>query len=314
MKNKLISVVIPVYNESKNITGFYSSLKKSLPSGFRYEIIYVNDGSSDDTKTKIQKIIKTDKTIKLLSFSKNFGKEIATTAGINNSKGDAVIIIDADGQHPANLIPEFIEKWIAGSNVVIGVRNTNHGEGYIKKIGSMLFYKLFNSFTASKLIPGSTDFRLIDGNVRDEFNKLHESNRITRGLIDWLGYKRTFIYFNANERVHGEAGYSTKKLIILATNSFVSMTFAPLFFFAFIGVFITCLSVIMVIILIFEQFVLSDPLNLRISGTAYLAALILLLVGIILMSQGLLALYISRIYQETQGRQLYIIDENNSVR
>lgn len=313
MKTKLITIVIPAYNESKNIATLYASLRKTLPSSYKYEIIYVNDGSTDDTSNEIKKIIKNDLDIKLLNLSKNFGKEMATTAGINNSNGDAVIIIDADGQHPVELISKFLKQWENGDQVVVGVRKANQKEGFIKKYGSKLFYPLFNRFSSAKLIPGSTDFRLIDGDVRDQFNKLQESNRITRGLIDWLGYKRSYIYFTANARLQGEASYSTKKLIVLATNTFVSMTFAPLFFFAFLGVLITFCSLLTFFVLAIEQFVFADPLNLQISGTAYLAVLILLLVGIILMSQGLLALYISKIYQESKGRQLYIIDEKNSI-
>lgn len=314
MSKELISIVIPAYNESNNIKYIYDSVFaviKKLP--YAYEIIFVDDGSGDATREEISKLVKQDKHIKMLCFSRNFGKEIATTAGINHSKGAATIIIDADGQHPVELIPEFIEKWKAGSKVVVGIRKNNAGDGILKKHGSRLFYKLFNKVSGVTLVSGSTDFRLIDQEVRNSFRLLNEQDRITRGLIDWLGYERTYLYFSALERHDGEATYGPRKLLALAMNSFISLSFAPLFFFGYIGIFITLLSLVIGVFVFIEQYLLGDPLGLNITGTASLGILILFAVGVLLVSQGMISVYISKIYAESKGRPLYLIDKKKSI-
>ena len=164
---------------------------------YNYEIIFVDDGSSDNSVDEIKKLADTDENVFYFEFSRNFGKEIATSAGINNAKGDAVIMLDADLQHPPKLIPEFLKKWESGAEIVVGIRNKNKGEGLIKKFGSFLFYKIINLISATKIIPRSTDYRLLDKVVIREFNRFTERNRMTRGLIDWLGFRRDYVYFNA---------------------------------------------------------------------------------------------------------------------
>jgi glycosyltransferase involved in cell wall biosynthesis len=149
--------------------------------------------------------------VKIVNLSRNFGKEIATTAGIHHALGDATIIMDGDGQHPPAILPEFIKKWKAGAQVVIGVRDSNQKEGLIKKWGSKIFYRLFNSTSGTEIVPRSTDYRLIDKTVRFEFLRFTERHRISRGLIDWLGFRREYINFHAPERLAGQASYRTRK-------------------------------------------------------------------------------------------------------
>lgn len=313
MKKKLISIVIPVYNEEATLGATYSSLLGVLhkQSAYDFEVIIVNDGSSDNTSSIAEDL--KDKTIgtTYIEFSRNFGKEPATSAGINESRGDAVLMVDADGQHPVEMIPNFIEEWRKGYQVVVGVRSANKGEGFIKRVGSTVFYKILNAITDGNTVPSSTDFRLIDRQVVDEFNKLTERGRITRGLIDWLGFKRTYIEFTANERVGGEAAYSVKKLARLALHAFVSQSTKPLQAVGLLGIIIMLLSFLLGVSLIFEKYVLSDPMNLGISGTAFLAIFLTFLVGIVLACQGLLSLYIESIHNETQNRPLYIIAKKN---
>ena len=314
MNKQLISIVIPAYNETGNIEYIYSSISKVFSKiNFPFEVIFVNDGSTDDTRQKIGNLAKDHKNIKLLDFSRNFGKEIATTAGIHHAVGDAIIILDADGQHPVKLIPEFIKLWNQGNKVVVGVRKNSAKDNLLKKQGSKLFYKLFNKFSGVSLIPGSTDFRLIDKEVQESFIKLNEQDRITRGLIDWLGYKREYIYFSALDRHNGEATYTPKKLILLAMNSFVSLSFAPLFLFGYIGIFITSLSFLCGLFVLVEQYILSDHIGLNITGTASLGILILFAVGVLLVSQGMIAVYISKIYAESKRRPLFLIDKSQSI-
>ena len=164
----------------------------------------------------------------MVSFSRNFGKEAALTAGLNLASGNAAIMIDSDFQHPIELIPEFITKWEAGTEVIIGIRKTNKKAGFIKRTGSFIFYKIIHKISAVNITPNETDFRLVDREVINAFKRLKETNRMTRALIDWLGFKRDFIYFEARERTNGCARYSLIKLTGLAVNSFVSLSLMPL--------------------------------------------------------------------------------------
>lgn len=317
MTSKLISIVSPVYNEQEGIKWFHDSLLDVLAKQKKYvfEIIYVNDGSSDKSLVALKELSARPRaTVKIIDLSRNFGKEIALSAGIHKAKGSSIITLDSDGQHPVELIAQFIEDWEAGSEVVIGVRKSNKNEGLIKRYGSRWFYKLFNSTSNAELIPGSTDFRLIDRSVADEFNKLNERNRMTRSLIDWLGFHRTYVYFDANERKYGVASYTFKKLLELAINTFVSLSALPLFLAGYLGLVFIVLSLFAGIFVFVEQFMLTDPLNLNISGSAILGLLTLFLIGIVLSSQGLIGVYISRLIGESQGRPLFVIREETEIK
>lgn len=311
-KHPELSVVVPAYNEQDNIQSILEQLHKVLDTFVSFEIIFVNDGSRDKTLDELHKAAKKDQTIRIISFSRNFGKELATSAGIHYAQGDAIIMVDADGQFPPELIPEFVKKWRAGAQVVTGVRISNQKEGFIKRYGSKLFYKLMSSLAGAKLTAGATDFRLIDRAVQQEFFRFSERSRMTRGLIDWVGFKEDFIEFHARERMAGEASYKVSKLIKLALNSFVSLSLAPLYFSGWAGIIITPLAFLIGLFIGIEQFALDDPLNLNVTGTAMLGVLILFFMGILLISQGLIALYISHIHTETQNRPLYIIDRRAS--
>lgn len=304
-----------MYNESEGALAFHNSLldaaKKASKNSF--EIIYINDGSTDNTLDILTGLAQSNTKIKVINLSRNFGKEIATTAGISVSQGDATIIMDGDGQHPPHLIDNFLEKWRNGAQVVIGVRETNKSEGLIKKWGSKVFYKLFNSTSGAKIVPRSTDFRLIDTVVRREFLRFTERNRITRGLIDWLGFNREYIAFDAPARLAGEASYKTSQLVKLALNSFTSLSLKPLFFFGWVGAAITCLAFLMGIFIIFEHFIFNDALGLGFSGSFMLGVFMSFMVGLILISQAMLATYLSHVHIQTQDRPLFIIDSTNST-
>lgn len=313
--NPLISIVIPCYNEAINVVSFYKQLSKVVfnDKAHDYELIYVDDGSKDKTLDELRNLSKDHDFVKVLSLSRNFGKEIATTAGIFYAKGDATIMIDGDGQHPAELIPEFIKLWEDGYQVVIGVRESNQKEGLVKRYGSKLFYKLFNATSDTTLISGATDFRLIDKEVSQEFMQFTERYRITRGLIDWMGFKRAYVTFNANERMGGQSSYKVSKLIKLALNSFVSLSMVPLYAIGYVGAFITLASFFGGLFIAIEQLLLNDPLGLKLTGTAMLSIMVLFLVGVLLVSQGLISIYLSHIHVQTQERPLFIINKKNSV-
>lgn len=304
-EKKLISIIAPMYNEEKNIPFLYEKLVNVTEeiSDYGFEIIFVNDGSRDKTIEELRKLEEKDERIRVIDFSRNFGKEIATTAGINQSRGEAAIMIDADLQHPAEKIAEFLEKWENGAEVVIGIRAKNKGEGIIKKTGSFFFYKIINCISDTKIVPNATDFRLIDRVVIDEFNKMTERSRMTRALIDWMGFRRDYVYFEANERLYGTASYSYIKLFRLAFNSMISLSLFPLKLAGYLGIVITFLSGLLGIFIFITRYVMHI---LEFSGPAILAVIILFLIGIVLICLGLIALYIANIHGEVINRPLYV--------
>ncbi len=314
-KDLVLSVVVPLHNEASGLEAFHASLeaavKKAAPED--YEIIYCDDGSTDTTSAIIKKLHTTSPLIKLIKLSRHFGKENALSAGIAEARGQAILTIDGDGQHPVDLIPDFVKSWRSGAQVVVGVSINRKSESQMKRLGSKLFYKLFNMFTGQKLISGMTDYRLIDRSVQKEFVKLGEADRVTRGLIDWLGFRRAYIKYQENERSSGTPGYSFSSLVKLATNSFVSLSPTPLYLFGYLGVFITIGAFVLGAAVFVEQLLLEDPWNWNFTGTAMLGILVLFLVGIVLMSQGILSLYISRIHSQSKQRPLYVIDHSESL-
>jgi dolichol-phosphate mannosyltransferase len=307
-----LSVVVPLYNEAAGLETFYKQLTAVLKKlKLSYEIVLCDDGSLDHTAAVVKRLARRDAHIRYLCFSRNFGKELAVTAGIHAARGKAVLTIDADGQHPVTRIPDFVHAWQHGAKVVVGVRTTNHYRSLFKGLGSRLFYRLFNKFSGTRLVPGSTDFRLIDRSVQREFVRLTERNRITRGLIDWLGYRQEHIYFEADKRIAGDATYSMRQLMKLSIDSVVSLSVSPLYLVAYIGAIVLPLSLILLLGMTVNA-LLGDPLTLNTTGSAYVVVASLCLVGILMVSQGIIGLYLSHIHAESQNRPLYIIDEANS--
>ena len=305
--SKKISVVIPVYNEEKNvplITEEIAGVFAALP--YEYEIIFVNDGSRDNSLLAILRLAEQRPNIKGIDFSRNFGKEPALSAGCHAASGDAVITMDADLQHPAALIPELISHWEKGAEVVYTVRKKNEGASFTKLATSNMYYWLFNKITSVTTEPRSTDFRLLDKKVIEVFRKFPERERMFRGMVDWMGYKRSRVEFVAQERKHGQAGYSYAKLFGLAINSFTSFSLLPLKIAGYLGVVITACSGLLLVVMFVAQFFkhwwVFTPLSI-------LATINIFLVGIVLISLGFVALYIARIHSEVINRPLYIARE-----
>ena len=301
---KKISVVVPVYNEEKGICHFLSKdlipELNRLEDKYNFELILVNDGSSDNTLTILQSFINDNKKtlnspIKLVAFARNFGKEIALSAGIKEATGDAVLTIDADGQQPPKEIHKFIESWENGNEIIVGVRDHFTKHGFIPRLGSKMFYKLFRIMGNKDTVPGST-----------------EHNRITRGLIDWMGYKKEYINYVYGNRFAGKPSYTFKKLFKLAIDSFVSMSDTPLVIFGYLGSLISIFSALLGLFIIINQYVLGDPLRLYWNGAVQMTVFITFLIGLVMISQYVAALYISHIHSETQNRPLYIISKKNS--
>ena len=313
--NKKISIVIPVCNEEKGIKKFLDDrLIKSIKEikDYNFELVLVNDGSKDNTLKILHEYAEKDKTTQVISLVRNFGKEMALSAGLRYATGDAVMTIDSDGQQPPERIKDFIKAWENGAEIVTGVRDHYTKHGLIPKLGSKLFYWLLKMMGNKTTIPGSTDFRLMDRVVVDEFNQMTEHNRITRGLVDWMGYEKVDIYYTYGERMAGKPSYNFKKLFNLAIDSFVSMSTTPLVIFGYIGIFITIGSFLLGSFCIINQYILGDPLHLYWNGAVQMAIFITFLVGLVLISQSITALYISHIHAETQNRPLFIISKKQS--
>lgn len=312
-KISFLSIIIPVHNEEGNLEWHHKKIIKELgKQSIKYELIYVDDGSTDASLAIVKQLKKSDHSIHYVSFSKNFGKEAAITAGLRIAKGDAAFTLDADGQHPIELIGKFIQKWQEGFEVVNGIRESNQGEGIIKSVGSKLFYRLLKIIDNSKeTTQNTTDFRLIDRKVIDQYNILTERNRIARNLIDWLGFKRTTILFNANARHAGKATYSYTKLVKLAIDGAIKHSTRPLKLIGALGILTSLVSLLLMIFLFIEKYPLHDFLHLAVSGTAFLALFLSFLIGIVLSCQGLLSLYIENVYYETQNRPLYVVSEED---
>ena len=247
----------------------------------------------------------------IISFSRNFGKEVALSAGLQNARGDAVIMIDADGQHPAEMIPKMIKKWEDGADVVTAVRASNTTK---HKIGSKLYYGAMKLLGGGKIVPGAMDFRLLDRRVVDEFNKFTEHNRMVRGLVDWLGFNQAYIKVNTKDRVYGKPTYSFKKLMQLAGDSMASTSRTPLVIFGYIGLFIMITSFIFGTFILVQQYILGDPMGLDWSGAVAMSVFVSFLVGLVLVSQAMTALYISQIHMEAKGRPLFVVDVKKSFR
>ncbi len=295
----MISVIIPILNESNNIKELYNKLRQVLKDK-EFEIIFVNDGSTDNSID----IIKTLDDVRYIDLSRNFGKEIAITCGINRCLGDIAIILDADMEHPVELIPRFIEEYENGYDIVIGVKNDTN-QTLFRRFLSYLFYRVIRSISKTKIIPNETDFRLLTRKIIKNFKKLNEQTRLTRGLINWLGFEKKYIYFDPGLRKDTNK-YKLGSLFNLALNSFTSLSLLPLKIAGILGIFITLFSSMLWIIVFLNRYIYQNNFF---SGTAILAIFLMFLVGIILICIGILAIYIGNIYEEVKNRPLYIIKD-----
>jgi len=303
---RLISIVIPVFCEENNIQKLYEQLEEVTKDiqDYNWEYIFVNDGSPDGSFTELQKLARLDKKVKILNLSRNFGKEIALSAGVEAASGGAVITIDADLQHPPELISDMIKKWEGGIDIVATLRKTIEKQPLLRKVSSRLFYWIMRKISTVEMASQSTDFRLIDRKVVDIFKTISEKSRIYRGIIDWMGFKKEYLKFDANARMEGNPGYSYKKLFTLAINSITSYSLFPLKIAGFLGIIITLFCGILLLIMFPTRFLFKSeyfsPLSVVVVSNTFL-------IGIVLICLGLIALYIGNIHNEVVNRPLYIV-------
>ncbi|MBQ3441023.1 glycosyltransferase family 2 protein [Candidatus Saccharibacteria bacterium] len=309
---KLISIVVPVYNEAGGILKFLDGelLPVLLDLKYETEVVIVDDGSEDKTLERLSEAEILQKIpVRVVVLTRNFGKEIALTAGLNAANGDAVVMVDADGQHPVEAILEMISRWEKGAMVVTAVRKHNSTK---HRLGSRMYYRLMKMMGSRDLVVGAMDFRLLDREVVNEFCKLKERNRLTRGLIDWLGFPQEYIMVKTKGRLSGKPSYSIKKLVALTIDSMASSSRTPLVIFGYIGAFITVFSLVFGLFILIEQYILGDPMRLEWSGAVAMSVFVSFLVGLVLVSQSMTALYVAQIHTEAKGRPLYVVNKRKS--
>lgn len=303
-----ISVVIPVFNEEKNIPVLYERLKKELSLlSNSYEIIFVNDASSDKSIDEIKKIRKENKKVKFISFSRNFGHMSALNAGINFTKGEIVILMDADLQDPPEVISKMYNKLITGYDVVYGIK-TNRKEGLIKKSLFRSFYIILNKISSFKMPLDSGTFSIMNKKVINILKNLPERNKYLSGLRSWVGFKQTGVIYERAKRYSGKP-VSFGKLVSLAINGFVSFSYIPLRVATFFGFILAILSFVMILFVFFARFYLGWGI---VGWTSTLTA-ILFIGGIQLITLGIIGEYLARIYDEVKNRPEYIISEKSGL-
>lgn len=306
---KRIAIIVPVYREAANLLPLYVRLESvtSHLKQYSWEYIFVNDGSPDTSYEVLTELANKNCNLKVLDLSRNFGKEIALTAGAHEAtEADAVICIDADLQHPPEIIPQLVKQWEAGAEVVVTIRTSIEKQPLFRRVGSNLFYWIISKSSSFEMIPKTTDFRLYDRKVIAAFCNATERGRMFRGIMDWMGFRRAYIEFSADARVEGEASYSFFKLWHLAVNSITSFSLWPLRIAGYLGVLITTFSGILLAWMVGNIFFINyfgyTPL-------ALVAVVNTFLIGIVLISIGLVALYVGTIHTEVINRPLFIVRE-----
>ena len=307
-KKPILSLVIPVFNEQEVLFDSFTRMDAAMQkTGYAYEMIYVNDGSRDHTLDQLRTLASAHPQVKVLSFSRNFGHQLAVTCGMDAAKGDALIIIDVDLQDPPELIPEMVRMWESGADIVYGKRVRRKGETLLKKITASLYYRLLSWMSAYPIPLDTGDFRLIGRNVADVFLQMREHNRFLRGMSAWMGYNAVPIEYERQERFAGKTKYSLKKMLRLASDGITGFSDKPLALPITLGLALMLLSGIGMIALI----VLALA-----SGVApwlWAACGIFFVQGITLFMMGLQGMYLGRMYDELKGRPLYIVSEKHNL-
>lgn len=302
----LLSVVIPVYYEEKVVRACYQALKEVTDrNGWQYEFIFVNDGSKDQTLSILKEIAFQDKQVKIIDFSRNFGHQIAITAGIFHSSGDATVVIDADLQDPPCVIEDLVEKWQSGYDMVYAKRKKRKGESLFKRVTAKCFYRLLHSMSDIEIPMDTGDFRLMDKKVVEAFKEMPERNRFVRGMVSWTGFNQTYIEYEREERLAGTTKYPLKKMLRFASDGIISFSTRPLKIVRSMGE----LTILIAFILLIYSLVGKYVTHTTVTGWTSLMVAITFFSGVQLFSIGILGEYIARIYDESKGRPLYLIKD-----
>ena len=305
---KTLSLIVPVFNEQEVLRTSYERMKATMESlDYGYEIIYVNDGSRDDTLVQLREIAAQDKKVRVRSFSRNFGHQLAVTAGMDIAKGDALIIIDADLQDPPEGIPELVKAWENGADIAYGKRAKREGETFMKKFTAACYYRLLSFMSAYPIPLDTGDFRLIDRKVADMFLQMREHNRFLRGMSAWMGFNAVPVEYVRHERFAGKTKYTLKKMLKLAFDGITGFSDKPLSISTALGTGICFIAGLGLIALIVCAIATGVP--------SWLWAVdgIVMLQGITMLLMGIQGAYMNRMYDELKGRPLYIIGEEINI-
>lgn len=307
----LVSVVCPVYNEASGLEHFHATLCASLATieGMQHEIVYVDDGSADQSVDVLRSLPARAPTVRIVELSRNFGKEAALSAGIHHASGDVVVTCDTDGEHPVERIPEFVALVASGkTDVVAGVRSVQPDASILKRLTAWLFYfTLARLGSDTHMERNGTDFRAFSRPVANTFGSLTERGRVVRSLIDWAGFETTEVEFSASNRIAGRPSYGFKQLAKLALNAITGNSTRPLYVALAVGSVLMFASVVVGLVTLIEDVVLGDPLEWQVSGSAYVILAVLFAVSLVVLMQGITALYLARIYEESLDRPLYVV-------
>ncbi len=304
---KLLSLVVPAFNEEEAMEQSFERTYRAMSSiGYPFEIIYIDDGSRDRTWEIISRLAREHEEAKALRFSRNFGHQLAVTAGMDEAKGDAVIIMDADLQDPPEVIADMVKAWEQGADIAYGKRMHRKGETAAKKFTAWCYYRLLNMMSAYPIPLDTGDFRLLDKAVADEFKVLREHNRFLRGMSAWLGYNAVPVEYVREERCAGKTKYTLKKMLRLAADGIFGFSSRPLTLIGWVGLAVLCIALLGLIATIACAAVTGVP------GWLWAVCALVLLDGVILCAMGVQGAYTQRIYDEVKGRPLYIIKERQS--
>jgi glycosyltransferase involved in cell wall biosynthesis len=305
-KGPELTVVVPVFNEAGNVPLLVSRLKPALESCVAsFEIVFVDDGSSDDTLAALKAENARDPRVRAVSFSRNFGKEIAIAAGLDHASGDAVVIMDADLQHPPKVIPAFVAKWREGFQNVYGQRTHREHDSALRRMLSQRFYYIFGAFGETQLPEGAGDFRLLDRRAVEALLTMRERARFSKGLYAWVGFRSVGVPFEVAERAHGESKYSYRKLTRFALDGLMSFSTLPLKVWTYVGTFISGFSFATALYFLMR----TIAFGVDVPGYASLIVSVMFLAGVQLLSLGVLGEYIGRIFAEVKRRPLYVVGE-----
>ncbi len=303
-----ISIIVPIFNEENNLEELFNRLVSSVSNiTANYEIIFVNDGSSDSSINKIIEFAKGNKSIRYISFSRNFGHQVAISAGIDKCKGKTVVIIDGDLQDPPELIPDLYAKYQEGYNVVYAKRKSRKGESFLKKLTAKMFYRILSRITSIEIPLDTGDFRLFDDKILKNLRIMPEKHKFIRGQISWLGFKQTFIEYDRDSRKHGETKFTYRKMANFAVDGITSFSSFPLKIVTFLGFSVSFIALLIILYALYSKFIMDRV----ITGWTSLLISSMFIGGVQLISIGIIGEYISRINSEVKNRPLYIIDQEN---
>lgn len=299
----MISIVTPVYNEEDNVVFFHEEITKVMKTtGMDYELIYVNDGSKDRTDELIRELAEKDPHVRAITFARNFGHQTAITCGMDFARGDAVITMDGDMQHPPELIPLLLEKWKDGYDIIQTIRTSTEDSGFIKKITSAGYYKVINSISKTPVTPGGSDFRLMNRKSLDVFLRFREHARFIRGIVGGLGFKQTTIKFEAPARHAGVSKFSMNKMLHFAMDGILTNSTTPLRAAFYAGAVSGFIGILLILHVLYSYLVGNT-----VPGWATMTILIAFFVSANLVGLGIIGEYIGRIYEESKNRPLYWI-------